>query len=58
MSTSAMRAVNNGVAQDKLTGEGLLKLKLTAVEHENQAADGLWIISVTGIRTLERDGTI
>lgn len=58
MSTSAMRAVNDGAAQDKLAGKSLLRLKLTAVEHEDQAADGLWIISVTGIRTLERDGTI
>lgn len=41
MSTSAMRAVNDGVAQDKLAGEGLLRLKLTAVEHENHTADGL-----------------
>lgn len=53
-----MRAVNDGVAQDKLAGKSLLRLKLTAVEHEDQAADSLWIISVTGIRTLERDGTI
>lgn len=36
-----MRAVNDGVAQDKLAGEGLLRLKLTAVEHENHTADGL-----------------
>lgn len=36
-----MRAVNDGVAQDKLAGKSLLRLKLTAVEHEDQAADSL-----------------
>lgn len=58
MSTSAVRAIGNGVAQDKLARKGLLIFELSAVEHENQATDDLWIIAVTGIRTLESDGTM